>query len=269
MTGGFTLSVKEDPNNRRVYQLGEELEDRIKAIVQHLPVDMALEMLPYLQALAPSDMDSYPDLLTVRRFKLGVADSVAGIVAPGTAHLQKLTQADVPRTVLYVNPRMVGRRAMDPASVVLWESNPWTMATLPFEPSKRVATIVSRRVSAREVIEIERRRTAERPAIDRQLRDLGEVPARTNPVLLDRRVIRDLAFEILRREYGLGDAPHVAHWRPAVRLARGPLVSRVLKSYLRWLSTPSEQRWKRRPQVPFGNPNEVKRLQGFQKYVRA
>lgn len=266
---GFAITVRENPNNRRVYRWAEELEDRVRSIVTHMPIDMAHEYLTYLTALAPRDMGNYPDLLMVRRFKVKGIESVAGVVAPGAAHIQRLNRADVARTVLYVNPRIVGGKAVDPASVVLWEHNPWTMMTLPFEPSRMGASIVSRRVSNREVAEIERLRMSERPSVDQQLRGLGVVPVRIDPALLDRPVIRDLAFEILRREYGLGDAPHVAHWRPVSRLARGPLVKRVLKSYLRWLAVPSEQRWKRRPRDRFGNPNEVKRVQGFQKYVRA
>ncbi len=269
MSAQFELDVTGFPRNRVAFALAGSLEERVKAIIKHFPVEMAWQMLAYLDAMAPKDMDDYPALLAVRRFKVPNIDSVAGVVAPGRAHGQKLTRSDVPRTVLFIRPRMVSGRAVDPAAVLLSEYNPWTMGTLPYEPSKLAATIMSRRVRANEVAEIERRRTLDRMVVDRQVRELGKIPARKDPVLLERRVIRDLAFEILRREYGLGDAPHVAHWRPAVRLARGTLVKRVLKTYLRWLAVPSEQRWRRKPMGPFGNPKEVKRFAGFQKYVRA
>lgn len=265
----FELEVEGMPRNRAAWKLAGSLEERIAAIIEHFPVDLSWEMLAYLDAMAPKDMDDYPAILQVRRFKMEKLGEVAGVVAPGSAHGQKLSRADVPRTVLYVRPRVVSGRAVDPAAVVLSQYNPWTMGTLPYEPSKMEASIMSRRVRQAEVAEIERRRTLDRALVDRQVRDLGKIPVRADPVLLQRRVIRDLAFEILRREYGLGDAAHVAHWRPAVRLARGPLVKRVLKTYLRWLSVPSEQRWRRKPMGKFGNPNEVKRFAGFQKYVRA
>ncbi len=265
----FELEVEGLPRNRAVYNLAGSLEERVMAIIKHFPVDLSWEMLKYIDAMAPKDMDDYPAILAVRRFKVPGIDAVAGVVAPGRAHGHRLTKADVPRTVLYIRPRLVSGRAVDPAAVVLSEYNPWTMGTLPYEPSKLAASITSRRVRANEVAEIERRRTLDRVAVDPQLKELGKTPSRKDSVLLERRVIRDLAFEILRREYGLGDAPHVAHWRPAVRLARGTLVKRVLKTYLRWLAVPSERRWRRKPTGPYGNPKEVKRFAGFQKYVRA
>jgi len=248
--------------------MASELEGRVAAIVHHFPEDLALEILPHLQRLAPQDIPQYAKLLQVRRFHLPDVDSAAGVTVAGYAFSHRLTHADAPRTVLFVRPRMVAGQVVDPASVVLWRQNPWTMGTLPYEPAKRLASIVARRVSAREAVEIERRRTVDLPSVVRELRLLGVSITRKHPVLLERRVTRDLAWEVLRREFGLGDAPHVAHWRPSIRFARTVLVKQLFKSYLRWLSVPSEHRWERPLTTKSGKVGDVRRIQGFQRYVR-
>lgn len=253
--------------NRSTESLVSTLVLRVQAIIRHTPEDMAFRTLAALQGMAPDDIKGYPALLRVYRFKIRGQDA-AGIMAPGYANSYRLSRADAQRTVLYVKPRSVAGVVVDPAATVLWRSNPWTMGTLPYEPNRREASILSRRVSAREAEKIEKRRLAERPAIDRELVELGKDLSRRDPVLLDRRVTRDLAFEVLRREFGLGDAPHVAHWRPAVRLARTSLPKAVLKSYLRWFTVPSEQRWKKPLKAKVGKPAEAAKVGAFQSYLR-
>lgn len=262
------LQISQAPQNRRVFGLVSELEERVAAIVRHFPEDLAMELLPHLQKAAPNDIPRYAQLLGVRRFQLAGVDSAAGIMVAGYAHAHRLTEADAPRTVLFIRPKVRAGEAMDPGSVVLWRANPWTMGTLPYEPPKRVASILSRRVSAREAAEIDRRRTMDLPMVVQELRALGVAITRVHPVRLERRVTRDLAWEVLRREFGLGDAPHVAHWRPTLRYAKTVLARHLFKSYLRWLSVPSEHRWERPLTTKFGKVGDVKRIQGFQAYIR-
>jgi hypothetical protein len=262
------LTIRQSPKNRRAFSLASTLEKRVDAIKLHYSEDLAEEFLAHLQRLAPADLDGYPDMLEVRRFKLRSLDGAAAVVAPPSMRRYRLKEADVQRTVLEVRPKMAGRRAVDPAAVVLWQRNPWTMRTLPYEPSKREATIVSRRVSIREAQEIERRRSIDLASVVKELIGMGRPPARKHAVLLEQEVLRDLYFEVLRREFGMGDAAHVAHWRPSVRFARTVLVKKVLKSFLRWLTVPSESRWKRKLRSKPGKLSEVKGLQRFQSFVK-
>lgn len=262
----FTFS--ERTHNQRVYRLASELEKRVSAIESRYPYRFAEHLLPVLLDLAPKDIPGYREHLRVTRYRIPGLAGVAAIGLPAYARHQQLQKKDAPRTVLYVQPKVSGKKAVDPGSVVLWRNNPWTMETLPYEPSGRVATIVSRRVSEKAVKKIEAIRALKRDEVDRELRDLGITITRKFPVLLERRVIRDLAYEVLRREFGLGDAPHVAHWRPALRYAKTILAKRTLKEYLRWLTVPSEQRWRRPfPSKP-GRLSDLRRVQGFQAYIR-
>jgi hypothetical protein len=265
---GFALTITQKRQNFRIYKMMEEEPRRVQSIIDHYSMSVAKAALPVLQGMAPRDIPRYADLLQAVRFKLGNIQA-AGIMVPGYARHARLTERDAQRTVLFIKPKMKGGAAMDPASVVLWRSNPWTMETLPFEPSKRVATIISRRVRAKETYAVEQARTAQRAQIDRELRTLGVTIQRKHPVLLERRVERDLAWEILRREFGIGDSPHVAHWRPAMRYAKTTLAKQVLKGYLRWLTVPSEKRWRKPLQGKPGKVSDVRRALAFQSHIRA
>ena len=264
---GFVMSLTQKRNNFRIYKMMEEEPSRVQSIIDHYSQAIAKEALPFLQDAAPQDIPGYADLLQVVRFKMGDMQA-AGIMVPGYARYQRLTERDAQRTVLIVKPKMSRGIAMDPASGLLAESNPWTMETLPFEPSRRVAQIVSRRVSAREAYAIERERLKQRPEIERELRRLGVSVQRKHPVLLEQRVVRDLAWEVMRREFGVGDDPHRAHWRPTIRYTKQVLAKQVLKRYLRWLTVPSESRWRRPLIGKPGKISDVRRVIAFQTRIR-
>jgi len=263
------LKIGQRPGNRGVMRLVKTLEKRVSSIEEHYSYDLAVEMLPYLQGMAPADIPRYAKLLRVTRLKMAGLAGAAVISVPGYAHHSRLSESDAQRTAIYVKPKMVAGKAMDPGAVVLWRSNPWTMDTLPYEPSKRAATLISRRVKARVAGEIDRARKQEMPAIERELRSLGVVLYRKHPVLIERRVVRDLATEVMNRELGLGDDPHVSHWRPAIRYAKTVLAKGLTKRYLRWLAVVSNRQWKQPIVQKAGKVSDAVRVQGFQSHIRA
>jgi hypothetical protein len=266
---GLSFSITQRSQNQRIYRLAEEMQRRVDAIEEHYSFDLAKALLPVLQGMAPQDIPGYQENLAVRRLKIRGMAGAAMIGLPAYAHRRWLTKGDAPRTVLYVKPKLAGGKAMDPAAVTLWRSNPWTMDTLPYEPSKRVAQIISRRVSRKDAEKIEAMRAAERPRVEAELRTHGVETFRRNKVLLDQKVTVDLAYEVLRREFGVGDAPHVSHWRPAIRYVKTVLAKQQLKKYLRWLAVPSERRWKRPLVAKTGKVSDIRRVQRFQRFIRA
>lgn len=259
--------VKQATSNKRVDRLIQELPDRVEAIIRNFPAHIAEQVLMELDKTAPKDIEGYPDLLELVRMELQGVDSTFGVIAPGSAHSTKLRMEDAPDTVLYVKAKRGVGGAPDPGAVILAEHNPWTMSTLPFEPAKRQATIVSRKVSPREMAIIEERRKSERDAVVAQLRSIGIEPGRLHPTLLQRRVGRDIAFEVMRREFGIA-GQHDAHWRPAIRKARTVFIERLMKRHLiRWLAVPSETRWKKKFPARLERAATAKRLRGFQDLV--
>ena len=261
------FTIREKVENKRVRRLINELPSRVAAIIEHFPHDISEMVLAELLARAPEGIEGYPKMLEIRRFELQGMTSVFGIVAPGSAHSHKLAMDDAADTVLYIRPKRIANGLLDPGATILSESNPWTMETLPYEPTKREATVISRKVTTREVGIISERRMAERDSVVQRLEDAGVEVVRVHPTLLARRVGRDITFEVLRREFGIGGS-HDAHWRPAVRKARGEFVQRLLKKkYIRWLAVPSEMRWRERITVDREKASAVKRYQAFQDKV--
>lgn len=260
------FEFKESQHNARMYKLIGELPDRVQAIMRAMPYEVARAFFVLLQRMAPRGaIQDYPDTLELKQFDLPDLVSVAGVVDSVSKHMTYLQSIDVPRTVLYVQPRSL-RGEPDPAALILSENNPWTMDTLPYEPDKRAAAITSRKVTASEVEEVRRRRAADGPMVDRKLRRVGVIPSRKHPTLLEKKVERDVAFEVLRVEFGMHEMPR-AHWRPALQMTRGPVLKQEFSRMLRWLSTPGEARWTQKLKLPKGKRTEAKRVRGFQDHI--
>lgn len=260
------LTIENQRKNKRVYDLVDELPDRVQAIIEHFPGLVAADFLEDVAARAPKGIERYPKMLQLRKMELKGVDSVAGIIAPGYEQSKRLRAADVTDTVIYVKPRSIGGAAPDAAASILAEHNPWTMSTLPFEPKKEQASLTSRRVSVKEVSKIEQRRSDERASVDLKLKEIGVVPARSHPTLIKRRVTRDIAFEVLRAEFGI-NAQHRAHLRPALVRVKKKHVRFHMKKLIRWLAVPSERRWKRRVQIRPEKASTARRLKEFQDHI--
>jgi hypothetical protein len=260
------FSVKQDAYNKQVYKLVKELQKRVDAIMGAVPLRVAEEILEDVKRGAPKDIPGYPKMLHLARVDMRGLESVIMITVPGYAYSFRLRMADVPTTVLYVKPREFKSRELDPGAVILAKYNPWTMGTLPYEPNRMEASITSRQVSPREVQTVEKQRQADRPKVDEELKKAGKKVGRPHATLLQRRVSRDIAYEVLRREFGI-NTKGVAHWRPAVRAARSRYVPMVLRKLVRWLTVPSERRWKRRVTLPKEKTSTVRKVQAFQGYI--
>lgn len=258
----FTVGLR--PRDRKILQFFiPSLPARIEAVMRHFPHEMAKLYLEDLKTTAPGDIPGYPKMLKVRELKLPGIKSTFGVVAPGYAHSARLRGSDAKVTAIWVRPKTY-QGEVDPGVVVLARHNPWTMDTLPYEPERRHASLVSRRVTEREVQAIMAKKKLGQETVKRDLAAVGiRKTARTHAVLLTRRVSRDIAFEVLRREFGLTQ-PHVAHWRPALKRARSLHVTQVLKKMQRWLTVPGEQRWQRDVEAKPERAATAKRVKEFQ-----
>ena len=261
----FTVTAM--PKNKQVLRLMEQWEQRIKAIVMAMPQKVAAEFLLSVQGDSPTDIKGYPDMLEVKTVQGRLGWEITGVIPPGWVFSQRLSSVDVQRTVLYVRPRVTGGEVVSEAAVVLSRYNPWTMDTLPYEPSRREAAITSRQVTEREVrpIEAQRRKDVERE-VERELRDLGVQLRPKGKVLLSRRVSRDLAFEILRREFGVPPIRGRAHWRPAARKVPR-IAEREFKALFRWFAYPSESRYTGVGPMKMEKASVIRRVQKFQDLV--
>jgi len=260
------FTVEAFPKNKEVIRLMEQWEERIKAIVKAMPQMVAADFLQMVSRKAPTDIKGYPDMLE-RKSIAGFKDwEIVGVIPPGWAFSQRLQSIDVSRTVLYVRPRMVGGEVVSEAAVVLARANPWTMDTMPYEPDRREASILSRRVTEREVQPIESARRRELPKITDELRNLGVQMRPKGKVLLSRRVSRDIAFEIVRREFGYPPMAGVAHWRPSIHML--PKMSeKVFKELFGWFANPSDTKYTGVSDLQMEKASVIKRVQDFQDLV--
>jgi hypothetical protein len=260
--------VKQDAYNKKVLKLVEELPDRVMAIIVHFPDLIAQLVYEDIRKSAPKGIPKYPKMLKLRQIDVPGVDSTVGIIVPGYEHSYRLRTTDAKDTVLYIKPRVYKERGLDPGAVALAKRNPWTMTTLPYEPHRTHASITSRRVSPREAAKIEVLRKRDLPQVKLELKEGGVEAKRPHPTLVQRRVSRDIAFEVLRREFGI-NAKHQSHWRPGIRAARRSYVAKTLRKLVRWLTVPADLQWKRDLVTQREKASTVKRIQGFQDHIAA
>ena len=255
--------IKPDPENKLAWKLTSEWQERLEAFQLALPQDVAKDVHLDITKLAPTDIPKYPDMLKVVQFPRQGDWRIIGVVPPGWNYSQRLKTSDAQRTILDIAPKMRGGEVVSQAAVVLARNNPWTMQTLPYEPKKEEASIRARRVDEKYVQVVEKKIEARKAVIIQELRSLGVPIRETGKVLLQRRVSRDIAFEVLRREKGIG-MPGKAHWRPAVRAVYTQHIKSALRELGQWMSDPENEEWREDRNLPIEAASIIKRLQEFQ-----
>lgn len=260
------LIIKEQVLNTHTWKVIKQLNSRVEAVMRELPIDVARMVFGDLKVSSPSGIDGYPDMLELRAYRKSGYTSVTGIVAPKSAYRYSLRMQDVGDTVVHVVPRVVNGQS-DPGATALAKYNPWTMETLPYEPTAKQARLVSRKATKGEVARVVLGLKSNMNSILEELKAAGiPEPKRTHQVLLGRKVERDIGFEVVRREFGIGDR-HNAHWRPAIGRARKVYLDQLMKrKFVRWLAVPSEMRWKK-PSVLKTDNRPLQFFDGFQKLV--
>jgi hypothetical protein len=245
-------------------QVMKEWDKRIDGLVEHLPAQLAEALLEEVQKKAPDDLiKGYPGYLKVRRIPSKVDGfSVYGVLPPGWAFSQRLRSVDVQRTVLYVRPKVV-RGESEPAAVVLARKNPWTMNTLPYEPTRREASMMARQVSEREARKIDAQRKRERNEVVAELRALGKPIRSPEQVTMTRRVTRDLFFEVCRVEFGV-ETPQRPHWRPATRAMTSVILRKKLMDIGKSLLDPDDGLLLTQKSYPDARKSAVKKVGRFQ-----
>lgn len=257
------FSVKQEPDNKLAWKLMKEWNDRLKAVTLALPQEVAKQVHLDVMKLAPTDIPKYPDMLKVVQFPRQGDWQIIGVIPPGWNYSQRLKTSDAQRTVLEILPKMRGGEVVSQAAVVLARNNPWTMQTLPYEPNRREAGIRAKRVDEKSVQAVEKEREAQKSVITQELRALGVPIRETGKVLLQRRVSRDIAFEVLRREKGIG-MPGKAHWRPAVRAVYTQHFKSAMEELGLWMADPGDERWQEDRNLPIEAASVIKRVQEFQ-----
>lgn len=190
--------------------------------------------------------------------------SVTALVLPDS--LRVLDKADEWRTVVTAIP--TDHNSSD--QMALKSGSPWLPEMLP-SWAKDSVRLVSRRVSADEVDAI-----LEKIADDKKKVDLlvgwGKVkPGSPSSIVAQVRklafplgleVQEDIAWRVLRQEYGLHGEPHLPHWRNATKLASDPGVE-MLKLF--WMNLLGEDHVRVQKDVALSGKMEP--VENFQAFV--
>jgi hypothetical protein len=145
-----------------------------------------------------------------------------------------LTEQQVGTTLLFVVPRPGAR----PFVEVLAKYSPWPPDWLPIRPDPQDATLVARAARPDEVAYFVAERRREADLIESSLRAMGVINAKVEPPGegVGAEVHQDVAWAVLRAEFGLGGGEGKAHWRPALE-ALGKAIPKLLKAYVRYVET--------------------------------
>jgi|SRR5210317_17389 len=259
------FTFKEDSGNRMAYDLVHDLPFRVRAIMRHFPHEVAQSCLEDVVSRAPKHIAGYAQSLEVQQFHLPGVTAASGVIASSKAYGYKVTENDPDKSVIYIEPKKV-KGEFDAGATVLARYNPWTLDELPYEPDKAAANILIRQVSEGEVRNARLRlRSSSRQISD----DLAEIGIRSQTGIkrmIGRKVTRDLTFEVLRAEFGIG-AHHDAHWRPALRRVVTVHAPRIMNNMYRWLAVFSEKRWLKPVKGTVGKTSTVRKVQRFQDIV--
>jgi len=207
------IKVKPFPANKQFSKFITELEVRMQEAADNFAYGSAAYVFDDILARLPSDGDTG---LYRKSLKLVRVDDVgyAIKVDPVRKLYRKL---ETGKEVVYVRPKTSQHLSKFPGLDVLVRYGPWPVDLLPYIPPTRQAALISRRVRVEELEELRRKLEELRPQWVRALKDAGirltaevEVPPR-------KQVWVDVAFNVLRLEFGLGDGQALPHWRPALR----------------------------------------------------
>lgn len=175
---------------------------------------------------------------------------------------------DPKETIFFVNSRF--KIKGDPVFEILEKNGPWTVNTIPFVPSDRQGGTVARRVTARDVETIEKKKGAIWDTLQAKMVEAG-IPFEDRLVVYQKlRVVRDLEADAIAYEFGLrGGRPH---WRPSLRWLKKQGIKEILiqeKDLVRVWTSPKFTKYRafRRLNVKLTQKDLV-RIQEFQDKVR-
>lgn len=243
---------------RQLPARGAALKTNVAYRVMHTLRDRVLHFMP-----RSGELQSYRDSLKERAVRTG--PGLDAFVLRSEAPRNK--SVDPAATLFYVRPTRRRRARGSKAVAVLVKYGPWTAETLPFLPTRRQASVIFRKVSAREVRAVTKAREDDAP---RWRRALARAGLRTKPASIpwasvSSGLIPDVAFEALAVEFG----PHHPrpHWRPALRDAvRGVGALHRERELVKLLTDPEYTGWKRAtPRLRRVRSMELRKYVAFQR----
>jgi len=199
-------------------------------------VELASFMRDQVMALAPEIKVGDEEIAYAHDLKIAMIDGVDDADAVAIYHkgyTKKLEVEDLQNMILFIRPH-----ASSPPWVhVLAIYGPWPGYLLPVNLGQKDARIISRTVRQDELAALERRIFEAKDQITSELLAAKSpgVSWGKNERAAGLKVHEDLAFDVLRAEFGYGEKAGKTAWRPAIR-ATVNRVPFVLNKYLEYMA---------------------------------
>jgi len=260
------FEIKPERKNRLSQRFTGELVAREKSAMKLLPRKAASVTLQAVRNGIPpeKEWDVYRDSLGI--YELAGTGKIYEVGVVSKPKETQLKVIDTYSTVLYIQPRGRGTEISE-AALLLQRYEPWSLSTLPYEPSPKEAEVIARRVSPREVKAVEIKLRSLLGPIERELARLGVRLRKLPKTVLNRKVKMDLAYMALRLELGLAGFPHVPHWRPVLRrIVKNPHLTFTDKIE-RTMTDPKYGNWKGEHILPEMPESLVNNFNDFQSRI--
>lgn len=259
--------IEYDPAQiKALKRFAKSLPRRAEAVMRYITLEMTRKTMAAIQSGAPADM-KYAEYLEVLRVK---SDKVGYVIAY-MGKPEAIEDTDSETTVYYYKPLKRKQKGATAVLRVLREYGPYTQEMLP-DVDTPLAKVVYRECTPQEVLATRQRNQKQEYQLRSDLAALGvRLPAqRSKTEIKGMEVFSDLAFKVLRREYGIR-AKSNPHWRPAIRkvvsdqelanMMASPKVAEIL-------TNPNYQGWRRIAMIGDTIPlGDLKELEDFQKML--
>lgn len=244
-----------------LFKFMNELPKRINAANDMVTYEAARILAERVSHYAPSggQFEGYGDSITVKRI---AKETSAYIVTSDADMLETITEQTVNQTVISFTSEA---RPLSVIEQILVDYSPWPAGLVPFRPTENLKA-TSRHVTAREIDILNDRIKSEWKSIADIVLNGTDIDFPTTPIgYVGQSAVKDFAFQVLRAEFGIGEALK-PHWRPAVDDlfdARPKLLKRIERT----LTDPTYGGWRFKIDVDEIQLDSTVKLQYFEKKV--
>jgi hypothetical protein len=235
--GFVPVIFMEQESVKKFNDLSEKYPERLKRSRQLFLLAAAKILREKVIANAPiiSGVGYYAEDLEIT-----VVDGIKGTDAISLIYKNKKRKLDIDaeskNTVLIIKPSDRAPKWVG----VLAKYQPWPAGMIPQVPEDKDAQLIARKVTEKETQDLTHKLINNKRVIESELQTAGL----TKKIVIDSGskgsvdVFDDIAFLVLRTEFGYGETPE-PHWRPALKLLKGEL-DKLGAAVVRYIETGKE-----------------------------
>ena len=230
---------------KKIRKFAKELVKRAQAVKRYAAHRVAMAAMADVKNAGPGELN-YDKNLEV--LKVDSKDNIGYVIA-FIGKPDAIDDIDGDSTVFYFRPikRKMGKFAT--GAGILKKYGPFVKEMIPDMFDDTVIKIVYREVSPQEAEAVRKKNIKDEPKLRSEFAKVGIKLPPKRAIERDKgfEVFSDLAFKVLRREYGIR-AKSTPHWRPAIKkIVGGQVLDKIFANEMvfRALTDPNYPGWKR------------------------